>query len=287
MKDNWFLFLFKSKPYQFPGMLSSMVSMGLVTAFAVFLHNKYNILEIPIPTSFHTVLGLVVGLLLVFRTNTAYERWWEGRRQLGTMVNSLRNLAIQVEASLTNHKYSEKNILKKLIASYSWCLKNHLREQDFSLASQKLPENVINKFMKAPHKPNFLVLEISKHLQKALEQKHISNEQLLSMQNDIKELVNVQGACERIRNTPMPMGYALHLKRILLIYIVTLPIGFIDELQWWAVPTVMLIFYTMVGIERMGEEIEDPFGTDPNDLPFDGIDERVTANMNTLISDNE
>jgi putative membrane protein len=287
MKDNWFLFLFKSKPYQFPGMLSSMISMGLITSLAVFLHNRFNIFEIPIPTSFHTVLGLVVGLLLVFRTNTAYERWWEGRRQLGTMVNSLRNLAIEIEAYLNNRHYSEKNTLKKLITAYSWCLKNHLREQDFSLVNEKLPENVVDRFLKAPHKPNFLVLEITKHFQKLLDNKLITNEQLILIQNNVKEIVNVQGACERIRNTPMPMGYALHLKRILLIYIVTLPIGFIDELQWWAVPTVMLIFYTMIGIERMGEEIEDPFGTDPNDLPFDAIDERITGNMKTLISENE
>ncbi|MDW8288569.1 MAG: bestrophin family ion channel, partial [Flammeovirgaceae bacterium] len=87
VKDNWFLFLIKGKSYQFPGMFPSMLLMGIITGILVLLHDTLNLLEIPIPASFHTVLGLVVGLLLVFRTNTAYERWWEGRRQLGTMVN--------------------------------------------------------------------------------------------------------------------------------------------------------------------------------------------------------
>ncbi|MCS6833502.1 MAG: hypothetical protein NZ521_07990, partial [Flammeovirgaceae bacterium] len=182
--------------------------------------------------------------------------------------------------------YPHKKELKMLLAAYSWCLKNHLRQQDYSLAKEKIPQNLIEDFLQSPHKPNFIILIITKHVQNLLSQQLISNEQLLSIQQDIREIVNVQGACERIRNTPIPIGYALHLKRILLIYIVTLPIGFINTLHWWAIPVVMLIFYTMVGIERMGEEIEDPFGTDPNDLPVDAIDERITANIQTILSEN-
>ena len=97
-----------------------------------------------------------------------------------------------------------------------------------------------------------------------------------------KIIFGLQGACERIHSTPIPFGYALHLKRILLIYMLTLPFGFIESLNWWSVPVVMVVFYTMIGIELIAEEIEDPFGTDVNDLPFDELEGKIRANIEEI-----
>lgn len=282
--SNWFLFIFRNSKYQFPGMVSSVITISGISFLAVWLHDRYEVLSVHVPSSFHTVLGLVVGLLLVFRTNTAYDRWWEGRKQLGQILNSCRNLAIGFEAYLDQEPNTKKAEIKQLIIAYFWSLKNHLREKDYSALSEQLPENYHADFQRFEHKPNFVLLCINRHIVRLVKEKTISPEQQMLLETTLKNLTDSLGACERIRNTPMPMGYALHLKRILLIYIVTLPLSFIDILHWWSIPVVILIFYIMAGIEKIGEEIEDPFGTDPNDLPVDELEQKLIRNVNAIMA---
>jgi putative membrane protein len=283
---NWFSFLFRGSAYHFPGMVASVILMGLITGAVTFLEAEYGFFGFKFPPFFHTVLGLVIGLLLVFRTNTAYDRWWEGRKQLGMLVNTSRSLGIKFEAYLEGRNYAGKPEIALFIPAFAWAMKEHLRAQDFSLAARYLPAHSLRQFARASHKPNFILLEISRHIRRMKDQGAICGEQLLALENDMSVLANVLGACERIRNTPIPMGYALHLKRILLIYMLTLPIAFLDSnMHWWAsVPFAMIVFYTMVGIELIGEEIEDPFGTDPNDLPFDALEDKIRANIQELLS---
>ena len=109
-----------------------------------------------------------------------------------------------------------------------------------------------------------------------------SDQRTRILENEIEKLSNIQGACERIRNTPIPFGYAIHLKRILLIYLITLPFGFVKSLHWWSIPLMMLVFFTMIGIELIGEEIEDPFGKDVNDLPFDELQDKIEGNIDEI-----
>lgn len=282
---NWFSFLFRrGVGYHFPGMIASVVTMMIVTGILAFIQVEYKIITFNFPHFFHTVLGLVIGLLLVFRTNTAYDRWWEGRKQLGSLVNTCRSLGIKFEAYLEHKRYKGKSEMGLLIPAFAWSMKEHLREQDFSLAPEYLPKHSLKQFERANHKPNFILLEISRHIRRMLDEGIINGHQLQTLEGDVTVLANVLGACERIRNTPIPMGYVLHLKRILLIYLITLPITFIKEMEWWAVPFASIVFYTMVGIELIGEEIEDPFGTDPNDLPFDSLEEKIRANVQELMS---
>ena len=285
--SNWFAFLVSKKHnYNFPTMIASMLTIGAISALMVWMHQEYGILDVGLPKSLQTVLGFVVGLLLVFRTNTAYDRWWEGRKKLGTLINTCRNVAIKFEAYLEDTDENEIRLaIRGLIPAFSWAMKEHLREFDYSEKEKWVPQNVMEGFDKAKHKPNFLLLEIGKHTIKLNKKGVITGQQLIVLENELNILINVLGACERIRNTPMPMGYAIHLKRILLIYIATLPLTFIDELLWWTVPIVMLIFFTMVGIELLGEEIEEPFGEDPNDLPFDAINQKIRDNIYEIMKE--
>jgi len=287
-RKNWFTFLTRDSHYQFPGMTLSVLTMGAIVAFLVFLHEQFGVLSVKIPSSFHTVLGLVTGLLLVFRTNTAYDRWWEGRKQLGTLLNTCRCLILKYDAFLEEN-LPEKRILQQLIIAFAWSMKQHLRDADYLESGRFLPKIYENDFHLSNHKPMYVLDMHMKVLNKLRKEQTLLGEHLIVLEKEIAALVSVLGACERIRNTPIPMGYGLHLKRILLLYIITLPIGFIEDLSWGAVPIIMIVFYTMVGIELIGEEIEDPFGTDPNDLPVDMIVDRITNNslefMDTIAAD--
>lgn len=274
---NWFSFLIKRTGYHYEGVFLSLIVYGIIAAGLTAVHLKFDLKIFHVPPTFHTVLGLVIGLLLVFRTNTAYERWWEGRRQLGALVNTSRNLAIKYKSyGITDSE------IYQLLSTFPWAMKVHLRDKDFSEASKFLPAHLLEKFNKAAHKPNLLLLELSMKTAQLYKAGTISGEQLILLETKIGDLTDVLGACERIHNTPIPIGYALHLKRILLIYLITLPFGFIESLNWWCIPVVMVVFYTMIGIELIAEEIEDPFGTDANDLPFDELAEKIKANIEEI-----
>ena len=224
-------------------------------------------------------MGLVLGLLLVFRTNSAYDRWWEGRKQLGALVNTTRNLALKVKtyAQEGNPALSEETLT--LIYAFAFSLKEHLREEDFSGIFQEIPAAFLSDFKKFNHKPNFVLGKIAKNLHQLFCEGTINGEQLIILEKEANALINILGACERIKNTPIPMAYALHLKRVLLIYALTLPFGFVGQLGWVAIPMVLIVFYTMVGIELIGEEIEDPFGLDENDLPVNELCNKIKANI--------
>ena len=272
----WWRFLFKPSGYFFEGMLWSILLYGLLTTGLNILYFKYPLEAFNISPTFHTVLGLVIGLLLVFRTNTAYDRWWEGRKQLGLLVNTTRHFTMKVEGYLNDIRFIE------LIKIYPYVLKEHLRKQEYVELDRKCPEWMKDGITRAEHKPNYLLDQMSKKVISAFKSGIISGEQLLVLENEIEKLSNIQGACERIRNTPIPFVYAIHLKRILLIYLITLPFGFIKSLQWWSIPLMMLVFFTMIGIELIGEEIEDPFGKDVNDLPFDELQDKIEGNIDEI-----
>ena len=272
----WWKFLFKPSGYFFEGMIWSILLYAVLIVGLNLLFIKYPFGAFDIPPSFHTVLGLVIGLLLVFRTNTAYDRWWEGRKQLGLLVNTSRHFSIKVKAYLGDYEFIE------LIKIYPYVLKEHLRKQEFLELENKTPSWMKEGILKAKHKPNYLLNQMSKKVFAALKSNAITGEQLLVLENEIEKLSNIQGACERIRNTPMPFGYAVHLKRILLFYLLTLPFGFVKSLGWWSIPLMTMVFFTMIGIELIGEEIEDPFGKDINDLPFDDLQIKIESNIDVI-----
>ncbi|MBL6875578.1 MAG: hypothetical protein ISR01_02200 [Chitinophagales bacterium] len=276
---NWFSFIFRHGSKHVDGMWWSMLFMGLLTSALIYVNEHTAWLHFEISTTFHTVLGLVLGLLLVFRTNSAYDRWWEGRKQLGALVNTTRNLALKVKtyAQGANPSLSEETLT--LIYAFAFSMKEHLREEDFSSIFQEIPAAFLSDFKKFNHKPNFVLGKIAKNLHQLFSEGTINGEQLIILEKEANALINILGACERIKNTPIPMAYALHLKRVLLIYALTLPFGFVGQLGWVAIPMVLIVFYTMVGIELIGEEIEDPFGLDENDLPVNELCNKIKANI--------
>jgi putative membrane protein len=273
---HWFRFLFRRSGYFHDEMLFSILLYVAIVAALTYIEKEFDFKIFDLPMTFHTVLGLVIGLLLVFRTNTAYDRWWEGRKQLGALVNTCRHIALKTKHYLNDEQASN------IIGSFPFVLKEHLRELDWSLMPKGLADQMPAGFNEAEHKPNFLLNSLSATFSKAFKEGKITGEQLIILEDEVSNLMNILGACERIRNTPIPFGYTIHLKRILLIYLLTLPFGFITTMGWYSIPFMMMVFYTMVGIELMAEEIEEPFGTDLNDLPFDELAAKIQGNVKEI-----
>lgn len=229
-------------------------------------------------TIMHNMLGFVISLLLVFRTNTAYDRWWEGRKAWGTLVNASRNLSMKLTVML--HDKDDKEFFKKAIPAYASVLSQHLKNKEIS---HELFEDIILSEKHYKHKPNQIAKTILLQLNDLYKNGTITGDQLIVLNNEIQSFTDICGACERIKNTPIPYSYSAFIKKFIFMYVLTLPFGYVFQLGYYVVPVVVFIFYVLASLELIAEEIEDPFGTDPNDLPTDKIAENIKKNVEELI----
>lgn len=230
----------------------------------------------------HSLLGFVISLLLVFRTNTAYERWWEGRKLWGALLNCSRNMSIRLQALLHNHP-EELTELKRLLINYPYALKNHLRNVVNDSNDELESSYHISGLAKQQHIPLHISDSIYSRLQELNKKGVINTENFIALGTDWQQLMEICGACERIKNTPIPFSYSTFIKKFLIIYIFTLPIAYGPSLGYYAVPIVAFIFYVLTSLELIAEEIENPFGIDDNDLPLDEISKNIRLSVENII----
>jgi len=225
-------------------------------------------------TTVYSLLGFVISLLLVFRTNTAYDRWWEGRRLWGAVVNDTRNLASLL--STLDLSKEEKDKFSILIIGFAQSMKEHLRR---GKANIPFPYEVSTN---AGHQPLWIAQVLREELSDLLKAKRIDSNQWVHISKHLDQLIDSLGACERILNTPIPFSYSLFFKKFIFIYVVTMPLAFVELFEYWSVLISTFVFYALVSMEILAEEIEDPFGTDDNDLPIDDICEGIVKGVTQL-----
>lgn len=233
-------------------------------------------------TVVYSLIGFVISLLLVFRTNTAYERWWEGRKKWGCLVNDSRNLSIKI-AAITNSK-EHKDFFKRMIPNFLFATKEHLRDQE-DLGLMNLTDEEMDYIKHKAHKPNAVVQLIYQQVNSLKKEGVLSEEEYIVLDKNMNALLDSLGACERIKNTPIPYSYMLFLKKFIIIYVTTLPLAFVGVFGYYAALISTFVFYVLVSMEVLAEEIEDPFGTDDNDLPTDTISEKIKQNVTEILGD--
>ena len=107
---------------------------------------------------------------------------------------------------------------------------------------------------------------------------------MIVIDKELKSFFDIMGACERIKNTPIPFSYSIFLKKFIFFYIITLPIGFVAYFEYWAIPISVFVFYVLVSLEIIAEEIEMPFGRDANDLPTQKLADMIRGNVNEIFA---
>jgi len=231
----------------------------------------------------HQLLGIVLGLFLVFRTNTAYDRWWEGRRLWGGMVNSSRNFSMKLNACIPRENHEDREWFAKMVPNFVFAMKESLRV-GVQFAELDAPdENFINDLKKYKHKPNRIAALLYHRVNALYAAKKITGDQLINMDKELKDFIDIIGACERIKNTPIPYSYMMYVKKFIFIYIITLPFGFVTQSGYMTVPIVVLISFVLLSVELIAEEIEDPFGRDINDLPLDELAGKMKDNIREIL----
>ena len=280
---EWFTFIFRfHKADTFRTLFPIMLAIGAYAGIIGYLEVEYWQLAdnsyVKNITIMHGMLGFVISLLLVFRTNTAYDRWWEGRKMWGSLVNNSRNLAIKLSVMLEDEK--DKAYFRKIIPSYASILNKHLKDEE---TGKQLFDDVDLEIDHHKHRPNQVAKIIFQKINDLYVSKKITGDQLIILNAEVLSFTEICGACERIKNTPIPYSYSAFLKKFIFFYVMTLPFGYSFSLGYYVAPVVVFIFYVLASLELIAEEIEDPFGNDENDLPTKKIAANIKKHVEELI----
>ncbi len=263
-------------------MLPGIFIIGGVSTFLCWLHMQEKIPFLVMSNALPGYMGAAIGVLLVFRNNTAYDKWWEARKEVGALVNVSRNIAITLNGFLPKEN-PEKNKIASLVSTFAFVMKGHLRNNVDMTEAKTLDTEDYEIIDKAHHKPTAIANIITSRIEKLWENKYISDMQQYMLTNQVTTMVDIVGKCERIKNTPIPIAYAFLLKFFIILYVMMLPFGLIDELKWWSIPLSLILYYIMMSIVMTAEEIEDPFGKDLNDLPMEEIAAGIKRNVMEII----
>ena len=204
----------------------------------------------------------------MFRTNTAYDRWWEARKLWGQLVNVSRGLSRQLDAMLGTSRTVERERYAEMLATFPASLAGHLRELG-SVTGQDAPAAILSR------------LHRSVHLD--LVNGHLVSDARIALAPLLQQFDDVLGACERIRKTPIPYSYSSYVKQFVLVYAIVMPFGLAKDFGYGAVLASMLTFFATMGLELLAEEIEEPFGTDRNDLPLEDITETIARDVRVAL----
>jgi putative membrane protein len=260
-----------------------MLGIALYTALVAYVEIEILDMRFKSSVTIHSLKGFVLSLLLVFRTNTAYDRWWEGRRLWGTFVNHSRSLTMKVHSFLPADAKDERERYRVLLSNYFFACRDHLRQQKTNDDWISHPDIDNVAFLSKQHVPNALLLELTKLINSFEVRGLMDKTRLLMLNEELRSLAESLGACERIRNTPIPYSYSMFLKKIIFFYTLTMPFGFVTDFKYVMIPIIIFIFYVFTSIELLAEEIEDPFGTDVNDLPTDELAGRIGSGIKEIL----
>lgn len=290
-RKSWFRSTFQLRGSVIPAVIErAMVCAGFGLFVSILYFYK---LPVSLPVLGNAIPSVVLGLVLVFRTNSAYDRFWEGRRLWGSLVNTVRNLAWQIwvnvdETTPTNDNISvreRKIVALRLLIAFALAKKKYLRSEppDSKLASLLSPSQ-FSVLQKTRNMPLAIARWLGDYLKQEHRQQRLPVYQLTAMQTLINTLMECVGGCERILKTPLPLAYSIHIKQLVLLYCLVLPFQFVRDLNWWTAPFTALVSFSLFGIEEIGIEIENPFGIDANDLPLEAICNTIEQNIEEFIA---
>lgn len=287
---DWFTFIFRfHKADTFRKLLPLIITICMYAGTIVWLELDYwklsetsYVKNIPV---MHGLLGFAISMLLVFRTNTAYDRWWEGRKLWGSLVNNSRNLAMKLSVILPADDKVQRDFFRRIIPAFAFGLHNHLHKEQtrVELFEGEEHRDFFQGIDHAKHIPNQIALRMYQHVQQLHDAKKITGEQLLFLNPELQSFTDICGACERIKNTPIPFSYSVFIKKFIFFYIMTLPFGYVFQLGFYVVPVVAFVFYVLASLELIAEEIEDPFGGDENDIPTELLSKNIHRHVAEII----
>lgn len=271
-----------------PRILPSLIATTLIAIVVTLSHGDLFALKITLTTIPFTLIGLPIAIFLGFRNTAAYDRFWEGRKLWGDMLLRSRVLSRQCQSLITDPvpahaRLGLADVRVRMILrtiAFAHALRHLLRDQALGPETQKfLRADEWQQMQQASNKPDFLMLAMGKDLGLCLQEGRLDACLAGHVDATLSALTVASASCERIKSTPIPFSYTLLLHRTAYIYCFLLPFGLVDSIGFMTPFVVAIVAYTFFGLDALGDEIEEPFGLAPNDLPLDAICRAIEINL--------
>ena len=277
-----------------PRILPSLVINTLIATVVTISHGDLFELKITLTTIPFSLIGLPIAIFLGFRNTAAYDRFWEGRKLWGEVLLRSRNLSRQCQSLITDATPAHvrlglddvrvRMILRTI--AFAHALRHLLRDEAQVPELQKLllaPE--WEQLQQSSNKPDFLMLKMGEDLGRCLKEGRIDSCLAGAIDTTLSAMTAASASCERIKSTPIPFSYTLLLHRTAYLYCFLLPFGLVDSIGFMTPFVVAIVAYTFFGLDALGDEIEEPFGLDANDLPLDAICRTIEINLRESLGD--
>lgn len=256
------------------------VAMGLYSLLPVWKELSVYRDFVDMPSQFHAALSLVLGWLLVFRTNSAYARWWEARTLWGNLVNTCRNLAVKLTC-LSKLTDSDRRFLEDCLTGFPVVLTRHLRSRPGDEAGSRSDASS-NQWN---HLPTQIVHSLYAWVGKQKLSNNIDGDELRVLDVEVQRLLEICGGCERIARTPVVRSYRAFARQCIALFLLSLPWGIAQDFGVWTLPLVMISSYFMIGMELVAEHVEEPFGLDDDDLDLEGLCQTIQHSVREIFSE--
>lgn len=225
----------------------------------------------------HSFVGFVLGLLLVFRTNTAYDRWWEGRKLWGQLVNDSRNLSVKISRSV-NVPPGEGLAVGRLIVQFAHSLRRSLQDGPRKPVSSAGCEASLTCVS-----PVEIVCQLYDRVNRWADEGRADGFEIAALDVHLRAFLEVAGGCERIRGTRLSISYRAFVRQCIFLYLLLLPWCLVESYGFWTIPATIVVSYFMVGIELIAETVEQPFGSSDDHIPLNEICDRLGDSMREII----
>lgn len=267
------------------------VELIIVTIYVVIIGaiDENRIFNVSIPPTIPTILGTAISLLLGFRTNQGYERWWEARIVWGAIVNDSRTLVRQLQTFSRPHAELLSGFYQQFAyrqIAFCYALGSSLRKQDAAKPIEHLvkPEE-LDQLRRHDNLPNALLLNHGFDLHTLLNQEWINPFQQVQMDATVRRLCDSMGKCERIKNTVFPAAYNVIIIFFIYLFIAVLPFALVESFGLVQIPIVIAVAAIFFLIEKSAIYMQDPFENRPTDTPMTAIARTIDINLRQMIAD--
>jgi ion channel-forming bestrophin family protein len=259
---------------------------GAIALLVTFIEKHPSFPNVAVPVTPYEILGAALGAFLIFRTNAGYDRWWEGRKLWGGIINQSRNLAIQSLA----HGPPDPEWRRRIVswtAAFAHIARRSLRgERSLPELVPLLGSEAARRLEVADHMPSAAALAIGKLLREAFETDGMGEMSLHRAEQERARLIDHVGGCERILKTPLPVAYSIEIRQFIFVFLVALPFGILQKADWLTPLVTALVAFPILALDEIGVELQNPFSTDRlNHLPLDDICTQLERNLLSLLDD--
>jgi putative membrane protein len=280
-KDNWLRLLFVWHGSVLPQILPRLGALLVLSVVVVLAHGQLFTYKVPLTAAPFTLFGVTLAIFLGFYNNASYDRFWEGRKLWGALLNTTRSLTRQ---ALTLGGYPgeapENQQFVRLLVAFVYALKHQLRRTDAAPdLARLLPAPVAQAVQQATFKPMLLLLELGRWVQHSQRLHQLEATTQLAFDHNFNQLSDIVGGCERLAGTPIPFTYSVVLHRTVYFYCFLLPFGLVDSTGWATPLIVAFVGYTFMALDAIMRDIEEPFGLGDNALALNAMSHLIESTL--------